>query len=60
MTDGWEKGRLGLVWGWRPQAPSGRGEQAPRRRSGKRLGGVSPAGQCPQTRGFSRGHGSGI
>lgn len=51
MTDGWEKGRLGLVWGWRHRAP---------RRSRKRLEGVSPAGQHPQTRGFSRGHGSGI
>ena len=59
MTDNWEKGQLGLVSGWRCQAPRGRGERAPRRRSGKRLGGMSPAGQRPQTKAFSRGHGPG-
>lgn len=57
MTDGWEKGQLGLVWERRHWPPKGRGERAPRRRSGKRLGGVSPAGQRPQTRGFSQGRG---
>ena len=59
MTDSWEEGQLGLVSGWRCQAPRGGGERAPRRRSGKRLGGVSPAGQRPQTRAFSRGRGPG-
>ena len=60
MTDGWEKGRLGLVWEQRHWPPKGRGERAPRRRSGKRLGEASPAGHRPQTRGYSRSHGSGI
>lgn len=63
MTDGWEKARRAgrrAGAGTEASGAQGKGRMGSQEERGKRLGGTSPVGQCPQTRGFNRGHGSRI